>query len=187
MHLRRCLLAAPIALLAIALAIQAHPPFNAFDATVFAPIERFGPLIELEPVAGGLVAPNKGIVAPGEPSRLYVVDRPGAIWALEIDTGVLTPFLDVGPTGLNLVIPLGFLGPNTFDERGFLGVAFHPDYRSNGKLYTYTSEPNGRDAHLPHHLARPASTADHQNVVAEWQANSPGQPGAGVNPAAGAS
>jgi glucose/arabinose dehydrogenase len=172
-------LAVPIALVATALAIQAHPPFNPFDATVFAPIERFGPLIELEPVAAGLVAPNKGVVAPGERPRLYVVDQPGVIWALELDTGVLTPFLDVGPAGLNLLIPLGFLGPNTFDERGLLGLAFHPDYQRNGRFYTYTSEPSFGPPTFKSTL--PAGTpADHQNVVSEWRAVAPGNPSLGV-------
>jgi len=179
MRTSRLVLAAPIALLATALAIQAHPPFNAFDETVFAPIERFGPLIKLEPVAGGLVAPNKGVVASGERSRLYVVDQPGVIWALELETGVLTPFLDVGPTGMNLLIPLGFLGPNTFDERGLLGLAFHPDYRSNGRFYTYTSEPSSGPPSFPSTL--PAGTApDHQNVISEWRAVMPGNPSLGV-------
>jgi glucose/arabinose dehydrogenase len=73
-------------------------------------------------------------------------------------------------------------GPGTFDERGFLGVAFHPDYHRNGKLYTYTSEPNGGPPTFATTLP-PGSTADHQNVVAEWTANRPGDPAAGVNPA----
>ncbi|HEU4430759.1 MAG TPA: PQQ-dependent sugar dehydrogenase, partial [Myxococcota bacterium] len=174
-------LLAPIALLATALAIQAHPPFDPFDETVFAPIERFGPLIALEPVASGLVAPNKGVVAPGEPARLYLVDQPGTIWALDVETGALTPFLDIGPTGLGLVIPLGFLGPNTFDERGLLGLAFHPDYRRNGRFYTYSSEPSSGPPSFPTTL--PAGTpADHQNVISEWRAVRPGDPSLGVQP-----
>ena len=40
-------------------------------------------------------------------------------------------------------MPLGAFGPGSFDERGLLGLAFHPDYRRNGLLYTYTSEPLG--------------------------------------------
>ena len=41
------------------------------------------------------------------------------------------------------------LGQNTFDERGFLGLAFHPDFRHNGLLYTYTSEPNAGPPTFP--------------------------------------
>ncbi len=95
-------------------------------------------------------------------------------------TGVKTLFLDVGPTGLNRLVTLGVLGPNTFDERGLLGVAFHPNYATNGKLYTYTSEPNAGPPTFPTTLP-PASTPDHQNVIAEWTAVSPGNPALGVN------
>ena len=42
---------------------------------------------------------------------------------------------------------LGVCGLDTFDERGLLGVAFHPNYQQNGLLYTYTSEPT---RHRPH-------------------------------------
>ena len=45
---------------------------------------------------------------------------------------------------------LGVCGPNTFDERGLLGVAFHPNYQQNGLLYTYTSEPTDGAGHLAH-------------------------------------
>lgn len=160
----------------------AHPPFNPFDDTIFAPIERFGPLIALEPVVAGFTAPNKGVVAPGEPGRLYIVDQPGVIWALDLETKVATRFFDLGAGGLGLPVALGFLGPNTFDERGLLGLAFHPDYPRNGKLYTYTSEPSSGAPTFPTTL--PVGTpADHQNVVSEWIAVAPGDPSEGVSPA----
>ena len=156
----------------------AHPPDNPFDATVFAPIQPGGTKIKLEMLASGLTAPLKGTVAPGEPNRLYVVDQVGKLWAIDLSTGAKTLFLDVSAR----LVTLGFLGPNTFDERGFLGVAFHPDYRTNGKLYTYTSEPNAGPPTFPTTMP-PGTTADHQNVIAEWRAVSPGNPALGVNPA----
>jgi hypothetical protein len=156
----------------------AHPAFDPFDDTIFAPIDRLRIEIGLEGVSEGLTAPLKGRSAPGEPSRLYVVDQPGTLWAIELATGEKTVFLDVS----DRLVALGFLGPGTFDERGFLGLAFHPGYADNGRFYTYTSEPNGAAPTLPTTL--PAGTdADHQSVVAEWRANDPGDPGAGVDPA----
>ena len=154
----------------------AHCPATAFDDTVFAPIHRGGTRIGLEAVANGMTAPLKGVVAPGEPSRLYVVDQTGQLWAVDLATGTKTLFLDVSAR----LVTLGVLGPNTFDERGFLGVAFHPDYATNGKFYTYTSEPNAGPPTFPTTLPA-GSTPDHQNVIAEWQAVSPGNPAAGVN------
>jgi glucose/arabinose dehydrogenase len=150
--------------------------------TFFAPIEASGTKLKLELVASGLISPLKGTVAPGLPDHLFVVDQTGTIWAVTLTTGVKTAFLDVGPAGLNRLVTLGVLGPNTFDERGLLGLAFHPDFQDNGLLYTYSSEPNAGAPTFPTTLP-PGSTPDHQNVVAEWQAIDPANPALGVNAA----
>jgi glucose/arabinose dehydrogenase len=150
------------------------PP--AYLETFFAPINASGTRITLEMVASGLVAPNKGVVAPGLPNHLFVVDQPGQVWAVNLMTGAKTLFLDVS----SRLVTLGVLGPNTFDERGLLGLAFHPGFQQNGLFYTYTSEPTAGPPTFPTTL--PAGTApDHQNVVAEWQAVNPANPGLGVN------
>jgi glucose/arabinose dehydrogenase len=156
----------------------AHPPSNPFDNTIFAPIQPGGFKVDLETVATGLTSPVKGVVAPGEPGRLYVADQVGKLWAIDLATGSKTLFLDVGAR----LVRLGVFGPGTFDERGFLGVAFHPNYAVNGKLYTYTSEPVSGPSTFPTTLP-PGTRPDHQNVVAEWRAVAPGNPALGVDPA----
>ncbi len=156
----------------------AHPPDNPFDDTIFAPIEPGGPRIALETVATGLTAPLKGVVAPGQPSRLYVVDQPGVVWTIDLETSAKSVFLDVRAR----VVPLGFLGPGTFDERGLLGLAFHPDYATNGRLYTYTSETVAGPPTFPTTLP-PETPPDHQNVVAEWRVSDPADPASVVDPA----
>lgn len=155
----------------------AHPPDNPFDNTIFAPIQPGGFNVKLEPVATGLTSPLKGVVPPGEPGRLYVVDQPGKLWAIGLASGSKTVFLDVSAR----LVPLGVFGPGSFDERGFLGVAFHPNYAVNGKLYTYTSEPVSGPPTFPTTLP-PGTPPDHQNVVAEWKAVAPGNPALGVDP-----
>jgi len=151
-------------------------PAGADDATVFAPIQPLsGISIELTRVASGFTSPLKGKPAPGEPGRLYIVDQVGKLWAVDLASGAKTLFLDVGQR----LVPLGVDGPETYDERGFLGVAFHPDYQHNGKLYTWTSEPNHGAPTFPTTLP-PTHAADHQNVLAEWRAVDPGNPRAGV-------
>jgi glucose/arabinose dehydrogenase len=147
----------------------AHPVFDPYDNTQFAPITNFGPLITLKTVAKGLVSPLKGVTAPGDPNGLYIVDQPGRIFRIDltvappVDVSGLKPFLDVSSE----LVTLGVLGPDTFDERGLLGLAFHPNFQSNGKFYTYMSVPAKGMPTLPSTL--PAGTApDHQNVVAEW-------------------
>jgi glucose/arabinose dehydrogenase len=141
---------------------SAHPPSAPFDNTIFAPIQPGGYTLGLETVATGLTAPNKAVVAPGDLGAIYVVDQPGKIWRVDLATGAKTVFFDVS----SRLVPLGFLGPGTFDERGLLGLAFHPNYALNGRLYTYTSEPTSGPPTVPATTATP----DHQNVVAEWTA-----------------
>jgi glucose/arabinose dehydrogenase len=158
----------------------AHPPWEPYDDTRFAPIERFGPSVGVEVVATGITSPLKGVTAPGQPNRLYVVDQVGVLWAIDLSTNTKSVFLNVGPTGLNRLVTLGVCGPFTFDERGLLGVAFHPNYQQNGRLYTYTSEPTAGSATLPTFIP---GTPDHQNVIAEWTVPNPGNPASVVNPA----
>ncbi len=145
--------------------------------TIFAPIAPLtGLSLKLKLVTDGLVAPLKGQIAPGEPGRLYVVNQGGELIAVDLTTGNKTLFLNVA----SRMVDLGVQGPGTFDERGFLGVAFHPAYRTNGKFYTYTSEKFlGAAPSFPTTL--PAGTEpNHQNVIAEWHANTPGDPSAGA-------
>jgi glucose/arabinose dehydrogenase len=157
--------------------VDAHPPDGPYDNTVFAPVDdENGISLDLRIVASGLTAPLKGKTAPGDKRRLYVVDQPGQLWAIRLSTGEKTLFLDVS----SRLVTLGVVGPGSFDERGFLGVAFHPRYARNGRFYTWTSEPNaGPPSPFPTTMP-PGFTADHQNVLAEWKANSPGNPAAGA-------
>ena len=101
------------------------------------PIEKAGPEVFLQPIAKGFTAPNWGTSAPGHPDRLVVTDQPGILWSIDLETGEKSVFADLS----GLLVELGIRGPDSFDERGLLGVAFHPRYKENGLLYTYTSEP----------------------------------------------
>src|SRR5205814_3770485 len=94
--------------------------------------------IQLTTIATGLTAPVWATAAPGvDPKFLFTVDQAGTLWRIDVTNGVKSVFLDVSAR----LIPLGVFGPGTYDERGFLGVAFDPNYATNGLLYTYTSEP----------------------------------------------
>lgn len=70
------------------------------------------------------------VTAPaGDTARLFIVERDGAIRIFDLDTGTLAaaPFLTVPDV-------------NTAGEGGLLGLAFHPDYADNGRLYVaYTN------------------------------------------------
>jgi glucose/arabinose dehydrogenase len=108
--------------------------------------------IGLATVATGLTAPNWATFAPGVLDQLFVTDQNGILWAVDLNTGAKTVFLDVS----SRVVPTG--------ERGFLGVAFHPAYQSNGLVYTYTSEPTATPIDFP---LPPGVTPDHVTVITE--------------------
>ena len=111
------------------------------DDVISEPIPDSDVEIGFETIADGFTTPLWAINSPGDPRRIFVVDQVGKIWAIRVDPGsnMSVPdrllFLDVGADGLGLLVPLGAFGPGTFDERGLLGLAFHPDFLENGKYY----------------------------------------------------
>lgn len=169
-----------------ALVTTALVVFGALNATAQEPVENPIPQsiekgtirIELEPVAVGLTAPIYLTVAPGVPDKLYVVDQVGLIRVVQSDGMLARPFLNV----MARLVTLGFFGTRDtgdFDERGFLGLAFHPgfsDSASSGyrKLYTYTSERIDGTADFTVALP-PGESFNHQGVIAEWMVDADGE------------
>ena len=142
------------------------------DDPIPGPIEKGTIRIELETIAMGLAAPVLLTHAGDGTGRLFVVDQPGQIRIIADGVLLKRPFLDVA----DRLVPLGFFGthhPSTdFDERGILGLAFHPgfaDSQSAGyqKIYTYTSEPADEPSDFTVVLP-PGADFDHQSVIAEW-------------------
>ncbi|MCH8260832.1 MAG: PQQ-dependent sugar dehydrogenase [Planctomycetes bacterium] len=85
-------------------------------------------------VAGNLDHVTFVTYAPGDYTRLFIVEKQGRIKVLNLKTGVVnaTLFLDIDA--------LVGGGLSTNDERGLLGLAFHPDYQNNGYFYVdYTN------------------------------------------------
>ena len=138
------------------------------SATVFAaPIPKGDIVIELEDVATGLTAPV-GVTHAGDGSgRLFIVEQSGQIKIVENGVLLPAPFLDIS----DKLPDLGMF----FDERGLLGLAFHPDYENNGRFFLRFSVPREGDP------AEPCSDPDgfvpgcHSEVVAEFHvsANDP--------------
>ena len=83
--------------------------------------------IKLEPYVTGVNAPL-AMVQPPNDKRKFVVEQFGRIRVIDENGELLgTPFLDIR----NRIVDLW----SDFDERGMLGLAFHPDYAENGKFY----------------------------------------------------
>ncbi|XP_061221050.1 HHIP-like protein 2 [Neopsephotus bourkii] len=86
----------------------------------------------LTEVANGLRNPVLMVHANDHTHRMFIAEQVGVIWVYLPDGSRLEePFLDVR----SLVLATPWLG----DERGFLGMAFHPKYKDNGKFYIYYS------------------------------------------------
>src|SRR3954470_14621076 len=79
--------------------------------------------VNLTPVATGLAAPDYGISPPGDTNRLFVVEQNGLLRIIQ--NGSLLPgaALDIQSRVAPPLAP-----GNANDERGFLGLAFHPGF-----------------------------------------------------------
>lgn len=127
--------------------------------------------IELQSVASGLAAPVDLKPAPDNSGRLFVVDQAGKICIIQNGVLQAPPFLDVTS---RLVTPLGVIGTydiNDFDERGLLGMAFHPGFTNPTdpgfhKIFTFTSEPNSAPADFVTQFD--PNVINCQSVIAEW-------------------
>lgn len=91
------------------------------------------PRVELELVAEGFASPVALIDPKDRSHRLFVVDQTGLIWILLDGKRVEKPFLDLRER----VVELNSL----YDERGLLGLAFHPGFAANGRFYISYSAP----------------------------------------------
>lgn len=97
--------------------------------------------ITLEEVASGLSSPIMLTHAGDGSARLFIVDQIGHIRIVKNGVLLPTPFLD-------LTAETVALNP-FFDERGLLGVAFHPDYKTNGRFFVRYSVPRQGDPAEP--------------------------------------
>lgn len=156
---------------------RAHP-FSMrgdFSITGLPIAERIGPSpirIDLQIIAAGLTSPVDLKPDPEVSDRFYVVDQAGKVHVIHQGILLPEPFLDVTD---RIVQPLGILGSfdeDDFDERGFLGLAFHPEFADGSSpghhnVYTYTSEPVAGPADFTVDL--PPDQINHQSVITEWQ------------------
>uniref|UniRef100_A0A2K5C4C4 HHIP like 2 n=1 Tax=Aotus nancymaae TaxID=37293 RepID=A0A2K5C4C4_AOTNA len=86
----------------------------------------------LSEVANGLRNPVSMVHAGDGTHRFFVAEQVGVVWVYLPDGSRLEqPFLDLK----NVVLTTPWIG----DERGFLGLAFHPKFRHNRKFYIYYS------------------------------------------------
>ena len=124
--------------------------------------------IFLQLVATNMAAPDYAFHPPGDSTRLFVVEQNGLLRVIE--DGVLLPqaALDIQS---RVSPPLNPASAN--DERGFLGLAFHPGYANPASpgyrtLYTYNSEMIPAST-SPTYPVPTTATNNYKNVVNEWK------------------
>ncbi len=88
--------------------------------------------VNLEPVAEGLTAPLV-LTQPEGDDRIFIVEQPGRVRILQNGELLEEPFLDMRHKIVDLL-------PD-FDERGLLGLAFHPEFAENGRFFVAYSAP----------------------------------------------
>jgi len=133
----------------------------ATSVTLAEPIAKGNITIKLEPVAAGLTAPIVATNAGDGSGRLFVVEQSGQIRIVHNGLVLPEPFLDIADR-------LPALNP-FFDERGLLGLAFHPDYESNGRFFVRYSAPREGAEGEP---CFGSSRGCHSEVLAEFSVSS---------------
>lgn len=120
--------------------------------------------VKLTTVASGFNAPVYATTAPGLSDVLFVVEQTGKIMQVSLSTGLKTVFLDASSDLVN--VNAGY------DERGLLGLAFDPNYASNGLFYTHQSEPprSSQDGDV---LASTVVSPEHRSMIVEYRAVNP--------------
>jgi hypothetical protein len=143
--------------------------------------------VNLRPLVGNINLPTvmKTTILPGDTTeRLFIATQIGEIFY--IGDGSLETFLDIRPR----IIELG-ASSGGYDERGLLGLAFHPEFYYNGLFYLHYSaagtqgpgalpgpfEPNPCDpATLNLEWINRETQYDHIDTVEEWILQSNAQP-----------
>ncbi|MGE8205930.1 PQQ-dependent sugar dehydrogenase [Heyndrickxia sp. NPDC080065] len=148
--------------------------------------------VNLRPIVSKVNLPTvlKTTILPGDSiERLFIATQVGEIFY--IGNGGLRTFLDIRPR----IIKLGTSEPGVsgrgYDERGLLGLAFHPQFYYNGLFYLHysvagTQGPGALSEHFKPNQCDPGTLNlkwinretqyDHIDTVEEWILQLNGQP-----------
>ena len=84
--------------------------------------------------------------------RLFIVSQPGRIFVIRDGQLLPTPFLDIDP--------LVSGGTSGGDERGFLGLAFHPNFAENGRFFVNYIDGDNDTAIVEYTVSEDPDVAD---------------------------
>ncbi len=92
-------------------------------------------------------APVNVAFAPGRPNKVYVVEQGGRVKVIVGGNARAKPFLDATDV------------TNANGEGGLLGLAFHPNFKRNGRAYTYFTDAANGDIVISEYKTRSAVNA----------------------------
>jgi glucose/arabinose dehydrogenase len=119
----------PIALAAAVLAGCGQDALGEDDGPQPATEQGAAHTFDVERIAGGLNRPVWVGAAPGDPGALWVLEQPGRV--VRLARGARSTVLDLSGQ------------VRTGAEQGLLGIAFHPDFATDRRLYLHWSDPAG--------------------------------------------
>ncbi len=108
--------------------------------------------LSLKLIASDLEGPVGMAVGNDGSHRLFVIEQEGRIRIIKNGNLLPQPFLDI--------TSMVDHGSAMYSEKGLLGIAFHPQYKTNGKFYVYYSAPTS------------VKGMDNKSVIAEYSVSS---------------
>ena len=120
--------------------------------------EELAQAVDIELVADGFVSPVAFVSANDGTNRMFLVDQTGLVKVVDMEGKVQeNNFLDLQDKVVKL--------SQNYDERGLLGLAFHPNFRENGRFFVYYSAPlrNGAPVNWNHTGVLSEFTVDKSN------------------------
>lgn len=116
-------------------------------APVYSQVKTSAIALQTQLITDGLSHPTAFAEPADGSGRLFVCEQEGRIRIIKAGALLPVPFLDVSGEVIKR---------DGYDERGLLGLAFHPRFAKNGKFYVYCSMPSK------------GSRANHRSVVREY-------------------
>ncbi|AXI08095.1 glucose dehydrogenase [Oceanobacillus zhaokaii] len=148
--------------------------------------------VSLQPIVSKINLPTvlKTAILPGDSTeRLFIATQVGEIFY--IGNGTIRTFIDIRPQIIKLGTSEQGVSSSGYDERGLLGLAFHPEFYYNGLFYLHYSvagtqgpgalsepfKPNPCDPRtLKLRWTNRETQYDHIDTIEEWGLQTNGSP-----------
>ncbi len=92
-------------------------------------------------VTGGMSSPCGVAAAPGDNSRLFVIERTGRVRIIENGVLQAAPLINLSSG----ILASGY-------DQGLLGIAFHPNFQQNGFFFVNYTNPSGHSVVVRYHI-----------------------------------